>query len=236
MTGKRPSRKAKAKPQTGLPFEPTYPVEAAIDPGTESTKDEFVRTLSPWDVEGVAAEIEERWGRPDEVALREKVAEWIGPGGGRLLLDVGCGSARIAPMLQGWRYTGIDGSAEMLRLAAPRVGYGEELKLHALTDPLPFEDGEFDTVLCMNVMRHLDSYEALLAEIRRVASKEVYVVDNFQAAAVHQYGQASVAGQTFVDNAWSISLFLADVETLFPGCPVGQKALPYVTGVVIAAS
>jgi SAM-dependent methyltransferase len=210
-----------------LPFEPGTETE-----GTKAEHHEFVRTLSKWDVEGVAAEIEERWGRPDEVALREQVAEWIGEGG--TLLDVGCGSARIAPMLKGCEYWGVDGSAELLALARGRVSPEGAVRLHDLSDPLPFEAGEFDTVLCMNVLRHLDSY-VLLKELRRVASKRVYIVDNFQAAAAHQYGFAAVAGQRFVDNVWSISLFLEAVAEVFPGWTVGRKVLPYVTGVVISA-
>lgn len=224
MTEKRPKRKAKRK---------TAP--EAKTTTTEAAAPTYVGPMSLWDKPGVAENIEVRWGAPDEVALREKVAQWIGPGRLGSLLDVGCGSARIGTMLSGWRYTGIDGSAEMLRLADERVPHGD-FAVHDLAEPLPFEEERFKAVLCMNVLRHLDSYENLLAEMRRVASQRVYIVDNFQAAPAHQYGQASVAGQTFADNMWSLPLFREAVARLFPGWSVTRKPLPYVTGVVIEAS
>src|SRR3990172_584604 len=102
--------------------------------------------MSLWDKRGVAKQIEDLWGRPDEETLREQIAAWVGrpsrqAGRGSALLDVGCGSARLGPLLKGWRYTGLDSSREMLRLAEARMPRATLVRLDANGD-LRFDDGE----------------------------------------------------------------------------------------------
>lgn len=43
--------------------------------------------------------------------------------------------------------------------------------VHASCDKLPFEDKEFDYVICAQVMEHVDNPEALMREMQRVAKK-----------------------------------------------------------------
>lgn len=177
------------------PPEPPKPVKASL-----------------WDKPGVAQYVEDYWADPNEQALRQAVADWIGEGKGKLL-DVGCGSARVALMIKGWEYTGLDSSIELLRVAATRVK-PSRLVTHDLGEPLPFRDDEFDVVMIMNVLRHLDSYGALVAEMTRVARRYVYIVDMFTEADSHKYEKALVAGQEFGNNTWALPLFLADAGRL----------------------
>ncbi len=99
-------------------------------------------------------------------------------------LDIGCGPGQIvlklAQRLPGWRFTGVDRSANMVRQAlaardhaVPRGG-GE---LTARVDfrvadgsKLPFADGTFDLVLCNSVLHHLEQPARLLVEMARVAA------------------------------------------------------------------
>jgi len=164
--------------------------------------------MSKWDRPGVAAFVDGCWDAEDEVKLRQDVASWVGKGIGTLL-DVGCGSARMAPLLRGWSYTGVDSSAEMLRLAKKRAP--KATLMQSDIRRLPFENGQFTTALCMEVLRHLDSYQDVLQELCRVSHRTVYIVDAFSAAKEHLLGRAEVAGQTFADNSWSLNLFLQDV-------------------------
>ncbi len=192
---------------------------------------------SLWDKPGVAIYVEGFWADPSETGLRQAVARWVGKGKGKLL-DVGCGSARVAEMLDdGWEYAGVDGSLELLRFASKRVP-SARLTTHDLdAGPLPFKDDEFDVVISMNVLRHMDSYEAVVAEMARVAKRSVYIVDLFQSGTDDAYGKTEVAGQVFANNAWSLSRFLASAARLGRVETRDLAGMPWpVTGVKIETS
>ena len=65
-------------------------------------------------------------------------------------------------------YTGLDLSEENCRKAR---SLGFDVRRADLTTRLPTEDGEFDCVFCLELLEHLTSPVALLAEIRRVLTK-----------------------------------------------------------------
>ena len=46
----------------------------------------------------------------------------------------------------------------------------------AKIEALPFEDGEFDTVICTHVIEHVLDYRAAIAELRRIARRRVIIV------------------------------------------------------------
>lgn len=189
---------------------------------------------SPWDKSYVAEFIEDFWTTANEIALRQAIAAWVGQGNGRSLLDVGCGSARVAPLLQGWDYHGVDGSQKFLDFGAARVDRSK-LVASDISRELPFEDGSFDAVLCMQVIRHLDSYDLVLAEMVRVAKEVVYLVDMWCDGTEHRYGNQEVAGVVFPANTWALSVLETDALAL--GCKVERQSLeglPWgVTGVTL---
>lgn len=173
---------------------------------------------SKWDRPGVASYIEGYWDSPDEVALREQVAAWIRPQVVfSSLLDVGCGSGRMAPLLPQCMYTGMDGSREMLTLAKKRSPQSMFVQADILVGALPYGDRACNSALCMHVMRHLPGYQILLRELKRIARKCVFIVDVFHAEGAHRFGTSDVADQIFWENSWSLPLFLADVSLVFPG-------------------
>jgi SAM-dependent methyltransferase len=98
-------------------------------------------------------------------AARQIVARLLGNGPGRLL-DVGCGTGLLAVALAecGWSVTGIDVSADQLRLAARR---GVEV-LQADGAALPFEDASFDGAASMWTHTDVEDLGAVLREIARV--------------------------------------------------------------------
>jgi len=98
----------------------------------------------------------------------------LGPGEGRLLLDLGSNWGRwtISAARAGWRSTGIDPSKKAVA-AAQRVA--EQLGVEAdyvLGDAraLPFPDDSFDAVFSYSVLQHLAKADVrtVVAEIRRV--------------------------------------------------------------------
>jgi ubiquinone/menaquinone biosynthesis C-methylase UbiE len=95
----------------------------------------------------------------------------LGPGRFPALLEVGYGSGIFLPELatHAERLVGIDlhgesaPVAEMLR----RLGVEAELLQGSLFE-LPFADGEFDALVCISVLEHLQELDRALDELRRV--------------------------------------------------------------------
>ena len=87
---------------------------------------------------------------------------------GDALLDVGCGRGAVAALLSD-RFRevhGVDGDAEALQAAAARGVRVERVDLDAAA--LPYEDGRFDAVLCLEVVEHVRDPSALARELARV--------------------------------------------------------------------
>ena len=83
------------------------------------------------------------------------------------VLDVPCGTGRLAPLFAGSRSAlGADVSVEMLRLAPPP-------RVVADAASLPFADGSFELVVCCRLLHHLDpdaELPAVVGELVRVSS------------------------------------------------------------------
>ncbi|HUR78624.1 MAG TPA: class I SAM-dependent methyltransferase [Acidimicrobiales bacterium] len=96
------------------------------------------------------------------------------PGSARRVLEVGCGEGRQLTAI-GSRFP----DADLIGLDLPDVDLMEAwdevesvmVQGSALT--LPFRDGNFDLVLCIEVLEHLPDPEQALREIARVASGAV---------------------------------------------------------------
>ena len=90
----------------------------------------------------------------------------------RTVLDLGCGGGFMAEAIarRGAQVTGLDPAAKAIDAArrhardggldiAYEVGVGEDL---------PFEEGRFDIVVCVDVLEHVEDVARTLAEVRRV--------------------------------------------------------------------
>ena len=94
-----------------------------------------------------------------------------------LVLDFAAGTCWATELLcrLGVRTVSIDLSVEMMRRGRARLAADSRLVFReqavfvaARGQSLPFADGTFDGVLCMNALHHLPSYAAALGEIHRV--------------------------------------------------------------------
>lgn len=101
-------------------------------------------------------------------AAGRELLELLGDGPGRLL-DLGCGSGINLPRLTdaGWSVTGVDLSADQLRLARLRAPAGVEL-LRADATALPFADGAFDAIACALLHTDVADFAAVCREAARV--------------------------------------------------------------------
>jgi SAM-dependent methyltransferase len=92
------------------------------------------------------------------------------------VLDVGCGSGGPAVFLAreiGCRVTGVDVSEAGIRAGetlARQAGLDDKVhfRLADVREPLPFPDGAFDAIVCMDAMCHMPARGRLLGEWRRV--------------------------------------------------------------------
>jgi SAM-dependent methyltransferase len=90
----------------------------------------------------------------------------------RRVLEVGCGEgivlAHLAARLPGTRFEGLEldeGALRQARARCPAVPVVRGDACH-----LPFGDGSFDLVVCLEVLEHLPDPRRALREARRVAS------------------------------------------------------------------
>ena len=97
------------------------------------------------------------------------VLRLLGPGPGRCL-DVGCGGGRLIVALDaaGWTATGVDLSADQLRIAGARAGGLAEALVQADASSLPFADGAFDAVVSTFTHTDIDEPGLAFAESARV--------------------------------------------------------------------
>lgn len=93
------------------------------------------------------------------------------------VLDVGCGEGYVLEYLRGKlphiRLWGVDLDQEALKLA--RVRNTDTALYRGDVLNLPFADGSFDLVLCLEVLEHLESPWLAVDELARVSSRDILV-------------------------------------------------------------
>jgi ubiquinone/menaquinone biosynthesis C-methylase UbiE len=83
------------------------------------------------------------------------------------VLDLGCGDGRLSAELDASELTAADVSAAALGRARHKLP-GARISELEPDAPLPFDDGEFDLVLCAETLEHVRDVQLLLSEVRRV--------------------------------------------------------------------
>jgi ubiquinone/menaquinone biosynthesis C-methylase UbiE len=105
------------------------------------------------------------------------VADFLGPVDGRAILDVGTGTGRAALSLarRGARVTGVDASAEMLRVAKERAAASGLALTFDVGDAhrLGFPDRSFAAAVSLRVLMHTPDWRICLRELCRVADDRV---------------------------------------------------------------
>jgi 2-polyprenyl-3-methyl-5-hydroxy-6-metoxy-1,4-benzoquinol methylase len=105
------------------------------------------------------------WYRGRRLVLRAEL-ERLPLEPGPRLLDAGCGSGRTLDELARYgRVSGVDLSPDAVETARRR---GHDDVQVARVEELPFADGTFDVVTCLDVVEHTPDDRATLAELRRV--------------------------------------------------------------------
>lgn len=105
--------------------------------------------------------------------LGQPLAHWLSTGR-PLMLDVATGTGRLpisvlSELEQPIQVIVLDRSGEMLRQAQRKLsGWPEVVFVQHEAEPLPFADGMFDAVTCLEALEFMPSPKRLLAELVRV--------------------------------------------------------------------
>lgn len=105
------------------------------------------------------------------IALEQPVVRArIGDPAGLAVLDVGCGTGRHALWMaeHGATVTGVDFSNGMLEQLRSKPNADITILEHDLTQGLPRPDGSADLVTCCLVLEHVNTLDAVFAEMARV--------------------------------------------------------------------
>lgn len=129
--------------------------------------------------------------RFDRLRFGGPVGEWLletqaallssalAPRPGRRIVDVGTGTGRAALALvrAGAHVTGVDASAEMLKVASTRLREAKARAALCRADAhlLPFADRAFDAAVSLRVLMHTPDWRQCVAELCRVARWRVVV-------------------------------------------------------------
>lgn len=105
---------------------------------------------------------------PGRLAYFDRLIDWRG----KEVLDLGCAGGFMAEALakRGARVTGIDPAAEAVAAArahAASQGLGIRYDV-GVGERLPYADGGFDAVVCVDVLEHVADLERVVSEIARV--------------------------------------------------------------------
>ena len=139
------------------------------------------RPWENWDAPGVIDWLDADWSTlgvdPVLSSLIDMVEIHHGSGP---ILDVGCGTGRVhhalwmRTVLRPHGYVGVDVTAAMVERAKKRYP-GVDFRVADVHD-LPFADGAFGSVVCVDVLQHLPAIEEPIAELCRVAREQVFLL------------------------------------------------------------
>lgn len=117
--------------------------------------------------EEVAPTYDQRYLDEDYAPVERELFEFISPNP-LGVLEVGCGTGHWLHRLQDRHIsaTGADSSDAMLSLARGKVPDGRLIR--GLAEELPFKDGQFDRLFCINAFHHFADKRRALEEARRV--------------------------------------------------------------------
>lgn len=167
--------------------------------------------------------------KSDGVPLYDALAKIIvGP----RVLDVGCASCIMYPLLPGMQYVGLDFTKKFLEHAEKL--YPEIKVHHGSVLSLPFPSRSFDTVFCKSLLEHIhpDDWPKALSEMLRVASKQLAIGFFRPPGKEYRWYQRGGSGELYVTYKKDDLLKIIEGYPRFQGlkiqhCPAGIALATY---------
>ena len=88
------------------------------------------------------------------------VRDYVRPRPGDHILDIGCGPGNMVPYLESTEYQGVDMNADYIARARQRFGDKAKFSCQRVSEHSVHELGEFEIVLALGLVHHLDDAEA----------------------------------------------------------------------------
>lgn len=111
-------------------------------------------------------------------AFMDSLCDMVAQTNPRTVLDAGCGEGYTVKYLaernSEWKLTGVDLSGGAIQYAQDHLGDKAKFRTGSVYK-LPFSDRSFDTVVCSEVLEHLDEPDRAVAELKRVARNAVVI-------------------------------------------------------------
>lgn len=105
---------------------------------------------------------------PGRLGWFDRQIDWTG----KRVLDLGCAGGFMAEALddRGARVTGIDPASGAIAAARAHAAEGGRQIAYdvGVGEALPYDDGAFDAVVCVDVLEHVTDFQQVLAEVARV--------------------------------------------------------------------
>jgi ubiquinone/menaquinone biosynthesis C-methylase UbiE len=120
------------------------------------------------DYDALAAGYDRRYRENDYSGVERALVAFVGPEISGRVLEVGCGTGHWLRALSGTatRVIGLDASGNMLAVA--RAGAREAALAQGRAEQLPWIDGTFDRLFCVNAFHHFEDKPGFLRAARRV--------------------------------------------------------------------
>jgi SAM-dependent methyltransferase len=123
-----------------------------------------------------------QWVLAPERSLQRFVHEVIKPEGGQIVLDVGCGPARLLRYMSNVDYTGLDINQASVEHAKTIYGNGAQFIVCDVSKGLPEFSRKFDVIIVSALLHHLDDdhARALFRQLRDLLapSGRIVTIDN----------------------------------------------------------
>lgn len=105
---------------------------------------------------------------PGRLKWFDRHIDWAG----KAVLDLGCAGGFMAEALteKGAQVTGIDPAAQAIEAARARAAQvGQDITYDVgVGEDLPYNDAQFDAVVCVDVLEHVSDLDQVLAQVTRV--------------------------------------------------------------------
>ncbi len=118
-------------------------------------------------------------GNPAVALKQREIRRLLGDVRGLQVVDLGCGTGRNSVEMAeaGAEVTAVDFSEGMLSQARQRPGAGRiRFAVRDLESPLPFDDSQFDRVLCSLALEHVVNLDTAFSEMARICRPEAQVI------------------------------------------------------------